>query len=217
MQIYLIIMSLLQRPWEQFFNECVRNMCSESSRLLDIGAGLRLSKEYGNRENPANSWIVKLIKEKNIDYVVLDYVDTYHPHIVGDIQNLPLKDNSEESIVCLAILEHVENPFESFSELYRVLKPGGNCLLYVPFLYYYHAEHGYYHDYWRFTRDSLKMLAKPFSTVEIQNVRGPLETLVRLSPLGRGTLFQNVAFFLDRIFGKLNSRQTSGYYVFLQK
>ena len=190
-------------------------MCEGSSRILDIGAGLRLSKEYGNRENPVHHWIADLIKEKNIDYVVLDYVDIYHPHIVGDIQNLPLPDNSEENIVCLAILEHVENPFKSFAELHRVLAPGGRCLLYVPFLYYYHAERGYYRDYWRFTRDSLEALAKPFRTVEIQNVRGPLETLVRLSPLGRWGFWCDTAFILDRLSRKLDSRQTSGYYVWL--
>lgn len=210
-------MSLFTRPWDQFFNEHMKRMCGESHRLLDIGAGLRLSKKYGNRENQKHHWIAQLIKEKKIDYVVLDYVDTYHPHIVGDIQNLPLEDDSEESIVCLAILEHVENPFKSFSELYRVLKPGGSCLLYVPFLYYYHAEQNYYKDYWRFTRDSLTTLSKSFSTVEIQNVRGALETLVRLSPLGRWSAWCTCAFILDRLFGKLNSKQTSGYYVYLRK
>ncbi len=208
---------IFARPWDEFFNERIRRICNASSRLLDIGAGLRLSKEFGNRENPSHHWIADLLKEKKIEYVVLDYVDTYHPHIVGDIQDLPLPDNSEENIVCLAILEHVENPFKSFAELYRVLKPGGRCLLYVPFLYYYHAERGYYHDYWRFTRDSLDALAKPFTTVEIANVRGPFETLMRLSPLGRWRLSCDLAFLVDRLFGKLASRQTSGYYVWLVK
>ncbi len=210
-------MALTTRPWERFFNERVERMIDESSRILDIGAGLRLSKEYGNRVDPTHRWIVERMEKKGVKYVVLDYVDTYHPHIVGDIQNLPFPNDSEESIVCLAILEHVENPFKSFAELHRVLAPGGRCLLYVPFLYYYHAERGYYHDYWRFTHDSLETLAKPFHTVEIQNVRGPLETLVRLSPLGRGRFFQDAAFLFDRAFGKLDSHQTSGYYVFLRK
>lgn len=207
----------LTRPWETFFDERIKRMIDGSSRVLDIGASLRLSKEHGNREDPSRHWIADAMQEKAAEYVVLDYVDTYHPDIVGDIQDLPLPDSSEEAIVCLAILEHVENPFKSFAELHRVLAPGGSILLYVPFLYYYHAEGGYYHDYWRFTRDSLEMLAKPFSKVEIQNVRGPLETLVRLSPLGRGRFFQDVAFLLDRAFGKLGSRQTSGYFVFLRK
>jgi ubiquinone/menaquinone biosynthesis C-methylase UbiE len=192
-------------------------MCQESGRLLDIGAGLRISKEYGNRAEASHFWIADLIKERKTDYVVLDYVDTYHPHIVGDIQHLPLPDNSEGNIACLAILEHVENPFLAFSELHRVLRPGGQCLLYVPFLYYYHAEKTYYKDYWRFTKDSLASLCAPFSRFEIQNVRGPLETLVRLSPLGRVSLMTSIGFVLDKAFGKLSSPQTSGYYVWLVK
>jgi SAM-dependent methyltransferase len=192
-------------------------MCAPSARLLDIGAGLRLSHEYGNREDGAHRWIADLMQSERVEYVVLDYVDTYHPHIVGDIQQLPLPDSSEENIVCLSVLEHVENPFKAFAELHRVLKPGGQCLIYVPFLYYYHAEHGYYGDYWRFTRDSLTLLAKPFSTIEIQNARGPLETLMRLSPLGRAKFMCDIGFLIDKIVGRLSSRQTSGYWVWLVK
>lgn len=192
-------------------------MSDSSLRILDIGAGLRISKEHGNKVDPKNLWISELFKEKRIDYIVLDYVDTYHPHIVGDIQNLPLPDNSEESIVCIAVLEHVENPFKSFSELYRVLRPGGSCLMYVPFLYYYHAEQGYYHDYWRFTRDSLAVLAKPFSTIEIENVRGPFEAILRFTPLGQWSTFCAIAFLFDCLFRKLDSQQTGGYYVWLVK
>lgn len=205
------------RPWDEFFNNRIRRILDASPRMLDVGAGLRLSKEYGNRANPKHAWIADLLKERKTEYVVLDYVDTYHPHIVGDIQDLPMPDDSEPAIVCLAILEHVENPFKSFEQLYRVLKPGGMCLLYVPFLYYYHAERGYYSDYWRFTRDSLVALTKPFSTVEIANVRGPLETLTRLSPLGRKQFFCDLGYLVDKWAGKLDSKQTSGYYVWLVK
>ncbi len=208
---------MFKRPWESFFDERIGRMCATSSRVLDIGAGLRISKEYGNREDPTRAWIGDIVQSRKVDYVVLDYVDTYHPHIVGDIQDLPLPDDSEENIVCLAVLEHVENPFKSFAELHRVLKPGGKCLLYVPFLFYYHAEGTYYKDYWRFTPDSLSTLTKPFSTMELASVRGAFETLVRLSPLGRWNFFLDMAFLLDKMTGKLASKQVSGYYVWLVK
>ena len=209
-------MNLTERPWDRFFREKVAILVN-ATRLLDIGAGLRIDARYGNRVNPAHAWITTLLKQKGTEYVVLDYVDTYHPHIVGDIQDLPLPDASEEAIACIAILEHVENPFKSFAELYRVLQPGGKCLLYVPFLYYYHAEGSYYKDYWRFTRDSLEALTKPFSAVELRTVRGAFETLVRLSPLGRWRFWCDLAFLLDKATGKLDSKQVSGHYVWLTK
>ena len=208
---------MFNRPWDEFKRRALGRILDNVGAIIDIGGGLRIDPARNNRVDPKNEWIFKRIKERGISYKVLDYVDTYHPDIVGDIQNLPLPSNSQEAIACVAVLEHVENPIQAASELYRVLQVGGYCFVYVPFLYYYHADEGYYGDYWRFTEDSLRSMFKAFSVIEIQKVRGALETLVRLSPLGRWSFFANAAFLLDKLFGKLNSKQTSGFYLLLKK
>ena len=208
---------MLTRPWDTFARERITRIIEEADEILDIGGGLRIDESRNNRLEPKNTWIRERMENRGVRYKVLDYVPDYHPDIVGDIQNLPLADNSQHAILCNAVLEHVEDPFKATRELYRTLKSGGFCFVYVPFLYYYHAERGYYGDYWRFTEDSLKLLFKTFRVVEIQKVRGPFETLVRLTPLGRFALFQNLAFIIDRLTGKLGSAQTSGYFVYLQK
>ena len=208
---------MFTRPWEQFFKEKLVHIFEHAHEVLDIGGSLRIDAARNNRLDPHNAWIIDEIQRCGTSYKILDYVDTYHPDIVGDIQALPMPDNSQEAVLCIAVLEHVENPFKAAGELYRVLKPGGYCLVYVPFLYYYHAERGYYGDFWRYTRDSLEHLFKPFGTIEIQNVRGAFETWIRLSPLGRWRVFGDAAFLIDKATGKLNSKQTSGYYVFLRK
>ncbi|MFZ2167378.1 MAG: class I SAM-dependent methyltransferase [Minisyncoccia bacterium] len=189
----------------------------EKKAIIDVGGGLRIAGERSNRLDGRNAWILEQIRERNISYKVLDYVADYHPDIVGDIQNLPFADNTQEAIICNAVLEHVEDPIQSAKEMYRVLAPGGYCLVFVPFLYYYHAEKGYYGDYWRFTEDGLRFIFKSFTSITLQNVRGPLETFTRLTPLGRWQIFADLAFVLDKVFGKLGSKQTSGYFVFLQK
>lgn len=202
-------------PWEKFYKEKISKIFTEKKRIIDIGGGLRVIKEKNNRYDAANEWIRPLIEK--VDYKILDPVPDYNPDIIGDIHDLPFPDSSEDAIICIAVLEHVENPIKAYQEIYRALKPGGYCLIYVPFLYYYHAEKGYYGDYWRFTKDTLRMLSKPFSSFEIVPVRGAIETLVRLTPLGRNTLLNPLWHFLDRITGKLQSDQVSGYYVFLIK
>lgn len=207
----------LERPWDIFFKKNITRILQEKKTLLDIGGGLRLTREKSNRTDSTRQWILDCMKKQGTHYIVLDYVDTYHPDIVGDVQNLSLPDNSEEAIACISVLEHVENPSKAVSELYRVLKPGGFCFLYMPFLYYYHAERGYYGDYWRFTEDAVRMLSAPFSSTELIAVRGPLETIVRLTPFGRGKFFQDVAYILDGMLKKRDSKQVSGYYVFLTK
>jgi SAM-dependent methyltransferase len=206
----------LERPWDIFFKRAIERLL-DKKEILDIGGTLRFAGDRSNRVDPKNAWIGERVKERGISYKVLDYVDTYSPDIVGDIQDLPLPDNSQEAIVCMAVLEHIENPIKAAGELYRVLKPEGLLLVYVPFLYYYHAEEGYYGDFWRFTPDSLRSIFKPFASVELCAVRGPLETLIRLSPLGRYRMFEHVGFVLDRLFGKLSSKQVSGYHALLTK
>ncbi len=209
-------MRFFERPWDMFYSRSIERLMQKPS-ILDIGGGLRIDSSRNNRTTQGNTEILRRLKERNITYRVLDYTDTYHPDVVGDVQNLPLTTDSEDAIACIAVLEHVEDPIKASAELYRVLKPGGYCFIFVPFLYYYHAERGYYGDYWRFTPDSLKFLFKPFRSIEISPVRGPVETLVRLSPLGRYRFFEHAGFLLDRLLGKGASRQVSGYHVFLEK
>jgi SAM-dependent methyltransferase len=201
--------------WDTFFKEKCIDIFTNSKEVVDIGGSLRLETGKSNRIEKNNQWLLPYVKK--VDYKIMDPVPDYNPDIVGDIHCLPFENNSKEAILCLAVLEHVENPIKAMSELHRVLKPGGRLLIYVPFLYYYHAHEGYYGDYWRFTIDTLKNFAKPFSKSEITPVRLPVETLFRLTPLGRYKFFISGARFLDNVFYKKGSNQVAGYYVYLVK
>ena len=202
-------------PWDTFFREKITRIFTEKKAVLDIGGGLRVAKEKNNRFDPRRAWIIPYLSK--VDYKIMDPVPDYHPDIVGDIHAMPFEDDSQEAVICMAVLEHVEDPIRASKEMYRVLKPGGYCFVYVPFLYYYHAETGYYADYWRFTADALGFMFKDFSTVEIQPVRGAFGTWMRLSPLGRFRFVESLAFLFDKMMGKLGSKQVSGYNVFLVK
>jgi SAM-dependent methyltransferase len=203
------------RPWETFFNNRISEIFLQKKSIVDIGGGLRILKNKNNRYDPSREWIHSYLDK--VDYKILDVVDDYHPDIVGDIHNLPFDDNSQDAFICIAVLQHVKNPTQATLELYRTLKPGGYCFVYVPFLYYYHAQKGYYSDYWRFTTDAINNLFESFSSIEIQAVRGAIETWLHLSPLGTLKIVSNLGYFLDKIFGKLESKQVSGYYIFLVK
>lgn len=202
-------------PWNRFFKEKIIKIFREKKQIIDIGGGLRVSSSRGNRFDPNREWILPLLAK--VDYKILDAVSDFHPDIVGDIHNLPFPDNSQEAILCIAVLEHVVNPIKACEEIYRVLKRGGYAFVYVPFLYYYHAEKGYYQDYWRFSQDAVTMLFKNFSVVEVQKVRGAIATWIKLSPWGRFRLFNYLAEVLDRLLKKQESRQVSGFNIFLVK
>lgn len=204
-------------PWDEFFRSKITKIIIDKKSIIDIGGSLRISSERGNRVNPDMKWIADMISQNDADYKIMDVVPDYNPDIAGDIHNMPFADNSLEAIVCMAVFEHIENPLKAARELYRVLKPGGYCLVQAPFLYYYHPEKGYYNDYWRFTPDSLKMLFKDFSSFEMHNIRGAFAAWLHLSPFGKIKIFAAAANLLDKIFRKERSNQTSGFTIFLIK
>lgn len=77
--------------------------------------------------------------------------------IYSPLHVIPVADDYFDAILCIAVLEHVENPEEVMAELFRVLKPGGHLILEVPFL---QPEHKVPTDFQRYTRDGLELLVK---------------------------------------------------------
>jgi len=191
--------------WEKFFDKKIKEIAKEKN-VLDIGSGMHFQKELAKYKK----YFI------NSDYKTLDVSEKYKPDIVGDIHNLPLEDTSVDAIICKAVLEHVQDPFKAVDEIYRVLKPGGKCLVYVPFLYPYHASQANYKDYYRYTADGVKYLFRNFSKIESCSVRGYFETIINLLPLKLlRKIFVIPARFLDKIF--ISKNQTSGYNIFLIK
>ncbi|MDO8492456.1 MAG: methyltransferase domain-containing protein [bacterium] len=201
--------------FSNFFQEKITRIFKEKENILDIGGGLRIDKKRNNRYEKDNAWIIPLALKT--DYKIMDQVPDYNPDVVGDIHQMPFADNSLDAVICMSVLEHVENPLKACEEIHRVLKVGGYAFVYVPFLYYYHAERGYYHDYWRFTKDVLPLLFKKFLSIEISSTRGAIEAWIKLSPLGRSKLFCRLAGYMDTLTGKSRSNQVSGYNIFLIK
>jgi SAM-dependent methyltransferase len=74
------------------------------------------------------------------------------------MMNLGFDDEIFDFCVSDQVLEHIEgDPFLAFAETVRVLKPGGFVCHTTCFLNEVHKAPG---DFWRFTVDSLKLLAK---------------------------------------------------------
>lgn len=123
--------------------------------VLDVGAGG--FKRYDD--------LLKFDK-----YITLDINPENKPDILTSAENIPLKDNSVDSIICTQVLGDIENFSQVISEFYRVLRPGGTILLTESLLAELHDEP---HDFWRFTSFSMKNIFEKagFELIEI-NQRG---------------------------------------------
>jgi SAM-dependent methyltransferase len=122
--------------------------------VLSIGGG-------PGRENP---------RVINLNLDAFDSVD-----IVGDGTNLPLLDETVDTVTCNAVIEHVPNPADLVSEMHRVLKPGGYAQLMVPFVFPFHA---YPADYQRYSAAGVMELTRRFEQIELCVLTGPTSALL---------------------------------------
>ena len=108
--------------------------------------------------------------------------------LVGDAHRLPFQDNSIDSLIYQAVLEHVQDPRRVINEAARVLKPGGYLYLEVPFLQGFHADP---HDFQRYTLEGLRVRTKAFTEIDAGVSVGPFCTLVWIIRDGVSSCFAN--------------------------
>lgn len=190
----------------EFFEERLQ-LVAECDSILDIGSGMKFQKQLKGHQGLFN----------NKKYISLDINPEVKPDIVGDIHKIPAADNYFDAVICHSVLEHAANPFVAVNEIYRILKPGGPALIYLPFFLPYHGNKDYL-DYWRFSKDGVAELFKKFSLVEICPLRRFFEMWLNLLPL-LGNYLSHLGRLLDflLISFKPAPNQVAGWYVFLRK
>lgn len=93
--------------------------------MLEIGAYQVQGQEYYSN-------LRKLFPHH--EYQGLDMRKGPGVDILGNVEDLPMEDNSVGTVIALNLFEHVRCFWKGFDEVYRVLRPG--CLLcFVPVLF----------------------------------------------------------------------------------
>lgn len=134
-------------------------------------------------------------------YVGVDHVDTLHSldhaDVVADAYDTTLAAASADTVVSLAVLEHLEDPLAALQEMRRVLRPGGKLLLTVPMFWHVHEAP---RDFYRYTPFALRYLLQRagLEVVEIAPMSGFWVTFLQefcywLRPNERGILLRPIA------------------------
>lgn len=138
-------------------------------QLIDIGCG---EKPYQN-----------LLSKYVVEHIGVDHSDTIHAKsnidLFGTAYNIPTDDETFDSAICTAVLEHLEEPEQAIRECYRVLKPGGFAIYSVPFIWHLHEEP---RDFFRYSKYGLKYLFEKsgFEIIEITPLSGFAVTFIQL-------------------------------------
>ncbi len=169
--------------------EAVVRRHGPSAKILDLGAGGRRIMPYVTT--------VDIAKQPGTD-------------LVGDVANLPLADGSIDLIVATGLLEHIDDEQKFIHEVYRLLKPGGEVHIEVPFLQQYHDDPI---DCRRYTMPGLAhfLTQRGFEPIDTGCHIGPSVTIATLNAYYVALLFEgdgiiskvasNGAFFLIACIG----------------
>ena len=89
------------------------------------------------------------------EYIGLDVVANPYAELIGPVEALPVEDSSVDLVLCIQVLEHVDDPARAVSELHRVTRPGGRVLASTHGTQPYHPSPA---DHWRWTHTGLAKL-----------------------------------------------------------
>lgn len=74
----------------------------------------------------------RLATAPGLRYVGVDLEARPHVGVCGDLRSLPFPEASFDAVICIHVLEHVEEDGEAIAELYRVTRPDGWVFVNVP-------------------------------------------------------------------------------------
>lgn len=105
-----------RRDW--LYLEEETNLFTDRLRLLHVSPKYALSRRF--------------VRMANLDYLALDIQPRPNITFRADVTKLPLRSDSVDAIICIHVLEHVDDDRAAMQELFRVLRRGGWALFTVP-------------------------------------------------------------------------------------
>lgn len=117
-------------------------------RILELGT---------RRSNPEISTMQREHYPFAGEYIGTDIQPGIDVDVVSDVHRLSdtFGEESFDAIISFSVFEHVKYPFLAAHEILKTLRVGGHLFIMTHFIYH---EHGYPHDYFRYTRDGLAAL-----------------------------------------------------------
>jgi SAM-dependent methyltransferase len=105
-------------------------LVSEGDSWLDVGAGTQLHDGWLGTPQGSVAARAKLLAGCDVHFSHLRSNPFLTVHVGASVYELPFADASYELVTTNMVLEHLEDPVRAFSEISRVLKPGG-CFVFV--------------------------------------------------------------------------------------
>lgn len=129
--------------------------------VLDIGCGSNGPRYAFTSPDPTT---------RSFRIIGIDITSSCGVAVLADAHALPVASQSIDAVVCVSVLEYVQEPFTVVREIHRVLRPGGVVYLSAPFVFPDHAPPD---DLYRFSPNGIRSLARDFDEIRVGSNRGP--------------------------------------------
>jgi ubiquinone/menaquinone biosynthesis C-methylase UbiE len=152
-----------------------------SGRLVDIGCG---------RKPWAPTFAPYVTEHIGVDQEEPTSPDHGQVDIVGDAYDVPLDNDSADTVLLTELLIHLAEPVKALQEAYRLLRPGGGIIVTTPMLIPITTHP---HDYFRYSPYGLDHVLRQagFEEVAVQPLSGQWTTLASLRSLALYPYRQN--------------------------
>ena len=133
---------------KQIFNHLKNSAPYFKGKLLDVGCGVMPYRSFLRAETKIDEYV-------GMDLANTEIYDQIKPDISWDGYNIPLPNDSVDSVLLTEVLEHCPEPNAVLKDVNRVLKGDGYVVFSVPFLWYLHETPW---DFYRYTPFAMKKM-----------------------------------------------------------
>ena len=129
-----------------------------------VGRGVALLAESCEQYTAIdkNKKLIEYLKQQNAE---LQFIEQHLPPFTG------VEDNSFDYVVSFQVIEHIVDDHKFLSEIYRILKPGGEVIITTPNIKFSLARNPWHIREYNYTQLET-LMRKYFTTVQTQGVQG---------------------------------------------
>ena len=115
-----------------FYEEVLFKYVAADTLWLDLGCGHHILSPW--RQTQEDELVSRCKDVIGIDFCLpaLQVHRSIRKRVAGDILNLPFNARSFDLVTANMVVEHLSDPLAQFSEIRRVLKPGGRFIFHTP-------------------------------------------------------------------------------------
>lgn len=136
---FYLEMDTYRYKYDSYIPPLIDSFTGKGKKILEIGCGMGTDSRHISRRGSDITSLDLSFDNVHFSLKGMKVLGLRGNGVNADAENLPFKDNSFDVGYSFGVLHHTPNTEKAIREIYRVLKPGGQCVIML-----YHKGYAYY-------------------------------------------------------------------------